>query len=142
MSPGNTASTVAFALNTPTVPAIPLMVVSTPDGLALNGGTHTISVNNSQQLGIGQFTLIDYDGAPITTGFTLAPISGRTAGNLVYNTTNKTIDLNVTGTDSTVWNGNLSADWDLGTDINVGGTNNFKLASTATPTNFFTGDRV
>jgi autotransporter-associated beta strand protein len=135
-------SNLAFELTTPTNPTAPLLNVVNDSGVVLNGASHLISVSNDQPLQVGQFTLLDYTGTPITTGFSLASVPARAAAALVYNTANTSIDLNVTGVDSTLWNGDKSADWDLGTAADVGGTMNFKLASNSASTNFITGDRI
>jgi autotransporter-associated beta strand protein len=139
---GAGGSLIAFELNSTGNPTVPLLNVSTPDGLNRNGGTHGLSVSSTDLLTVGTITLIDYAGTPITSGFTLTSLPPRTLANLAYNTANTSIDLNVTGVDTLKWNGNLSADWDTGTAVDVGGTKNWKTASAATPTNFFTTDRV
>jgi autotransporter-associated beta strand protein len=134
-------SKVTFELNTASTPTAPLLSVSTPDGLTASGAVHTLNVTNPQALNVGQFTLIDYDGTAITSGYTLGTLPARAAGTLVYNTANTSIDLNVTGVDSTLWNGTISADWDTGTAADVGGTKNFRLVSNSALTNFIVGDR-
>jgi autotransporter-associated beta strand protein len=40
------------------------------------------------------------------------------------------------------WTGVVNGDWDLGTAPGVNGTQNWRLATTGTPTNFYTGDAV
>ena len=123
-------------------PTVPLMTITTADGVTLNGATHTLKVTNTQNFALGSFTLLDYTGSPITEGFTLAPLPARTFGELFYNTANTSIDLKVTGVDTIVWTGTLGGDWDVGTDVDVDGTFNWKLASNGTATNFVTGDVV
>jgi autotransporter-associated beta strand protein len=135
-------SNLAFELSTTSNPTSPLLNVTNDGGVVLNGASHLISVSSDQPLQPGQFTLLDYTGTPITSGFSLASLPARAAATLVYNTDNTSIDLNLTGTDSTLWNGDKSADWDLGTAADVGGTKNFRLASNAASTNFITGDRI
>jgi autotransporter-associated beta strand protein len=142
LSLGSNGSTLSFEMNTATAPVAPPLVIGNPDSLLTNGGTHTINVTNTQVLPVGQFTLIDYNGSAISSGFKLGTLGGRTIASLVYNTANTSIDLNVQGSDSTLWNGNVSPNWDVGTAIDLDGTKNFRLASTSAATNFVAGDRV
>lgn len=136
-------STLRFELSTNGNPAVPLLSVTTPNGLNLNGGANnTLSVVDQGTLSVGTFTLIQYAGSPISSGFQLAPLPARTSGQLVYDTADDRINLQVTGTDSIKWNGNVSADWDTGTAINQGGTMNWRLASDNSPTNFVANDLV
>lgn len=134
-------SVVQLDLNTAAAPASPLLVVANADGLNLNGGTQTLRVRNAQAFGAGTFTAIDYSGADITSGFTLD--LGRQGGSLVYNTTAKTIDITTTGvTDTTRWGGQVDGVWDTGSSVNVGGTQNWKLNSNNSNTNFIALDNV
>lgn len=139
---GGGNSALGFELNTSALPTAPLLTVSTSDGLTLNGGTHTINVSDTQVAAVGSYTLIQYAGAPITSGFTIGTLpTPRTAANLDFSTAGQ-IKLNITGVDTVVWVGNVSNNWDFGTSANVGGTFNWKLSSTNAPTNFVTGDIV
>ena len=70
--------------------------------------------------------------------FQLGPT--RILGTLQYTT--GLISLNVTGTDSIIWTGVNSTNWDAGTAINVGGTNNWQTKSLSATTNFVAGDSV
>jgi autotransporter-associated beta strand protein len=137
---GAAGSTIRFELDQATNPTVPLLNVTQTEGLALNGGSHTIAISDKKSLSVGQFKLIAYSGANISSGFTLAPLPARTQGALVYAASS--IDLNVTGVDSIKWNGNASNVWDQGSDINVGGTMNFKLSSNSSATNFVANDVV
>jgi autotransporter-associated beta strand protein len=139
---GTTASDLRFELASPSNPSIPLLSVTTPDGLALSGGAHTLSVATSGALSVGRFTLIDYAGSPISAGFTLAALPQRLAGSLVYDTTNTKIDLDITGLDTLRWIGQSSGVWDVGSAVDVGGTVNWQLASSSSATNFVAGDQV
>lgn len=56
--------------------------------------------------------------------------------------TSHSINVVISGSDTTKWAGTISSDWDLGTAPNVGGTNNFALTSNSTGTNFVAGDNV
>jgi autotransporter-associated beta strand protein len=143
LSLGSTGSTLRFELNTSTVPTAALLTVGNTDGLALNGGTHTVNVSDPQTLASGStFTLIAYSGAPITSGFTIGSLpTPRTTGALDFSTPGQ-IKLTITGIDTLIWAGNQSADWDVGSAVNVGGTMNWKLTSNGAATNFVTGDVV
>ena len=136
---GTAASNIRFELNTATVPTSPLLIVSNVDGLTSGGAT--LSLTNLQAFANGTYTLIDYNGGNITSGFNLA-LPGRTAGSLVYNTANTSVDVSITGSDSIVYGGQISGVWDAGTAANVGGTNNFKLVSNGNSTNFIDTDTV
>jgi autotransporter-associated beta strand protein len=139
---GTLASDLRFDLASNTNPVVPLLSVTNADGLALSGGAHTISVQTMGALQAGRFTLVDYAGAPISSGFTLAALPARLAGALIYDTTNTTVDLDITGLDSVRWVGNVSSTWDAGTAVDVGGTRNWELASSLVATNFVAGDQV
>lgn len=134
-------STLLFDMSLPGNPTAALLNVTGTDGITL-AGTATLKVTNSQSFSVGTFTIIDYTGNPITSGFTLAPLPARTIGQLVYNTNNTSIDLNVTGVDTIVWTGVNNTTWDAGTAVDADGTFNWKLASTGTATNFVAGDVI
>ncbi|HEX8913207.1 MAG TPA: autotransporter-associated beta strand repeat-containing protein [Humisphaera sp.] len=139
---GAGGSTLRFELDRTGNPTAPLLNVTGTDGLNPTGGSHTLVVTNKKALSVGTFTLVDYAGSPISSGFTLAPLSARSTGQLVYNAANTRIDLQVTSVDSVRWNGSVNANWNVGSDVNVGGTANFKLASNGTDTNFVQNDVV
>ncbi|HYE19536.1 MAG TPA: autotransporter-associated beta strand repeat-containing protein [Tepidisphaeraceae bacterium] len=139
---GAGGSRLSFELAAAGNPTVPLMHVTGDNGLTLAAGTHVLGLSSTQPLSVGTITLIDYAGTPITSGFTLGALPSRTAGTLVYNTANTSIDVQVTGADTTIWNGATGGAWDAGTAVDVGGTANFRLASTAAATNFVAGDRV
>ena len=139
---GATGSGIGFAVSGSSNPSVPLVQVTTADGLAIGSGTHGIRLSSVQALSAGRFTLIDYDGAPITSGFTLASLPPRVTASLVYDTAATKIDLDITGTGQVKWLGATSTTWDTGTAIDVGGTGNWIDTSTASATNFVVGDRV
>lgn len=139
LSLGATGSTLRFDLDSNN-PAVPLINVTTTDEFKLNGGMHTLTLNNLSAFSVGQFAVIGYTGTQITSGFTLSPLPGRAIGNLAYNTSS--IDVNITSNDSVVWTGAVDANWDAGTAVNVGGTPNWNLASNNNPTNFIPNDVV
>ncbi|NCX97209.1 MAG: hypothetical protein EBX35_01075, partial [Planctomycetia bacterium] len=146
LSLGSAGSTLRFALASGN-PTAPLLNVTAAEGLNLNGGTHTLTLTNSSTLSVGQFVLVDYDSAtPITSGFTLSALPGRSAGSLVYNTANTSVDLNVTGADTITYTGAIDNFWDAGTAVDTGGTMNFKVVgvgpNNGNATNFISGDAV
>jgi autotransporter-associated beta strand protein len=128
-------------LNTNTVPAVPLFAISTNNALNLNGGTQNLIITNPQAFANGTYTVIDYLGTPITSGFNLA-LPGRTAGAIVYNSANTSIDVNITGTDTIRWDGQTDGIWNSGTSAGVGGTFNFRLTTAGTSTNFIATDNA
>ncbi len=140
LSLNGSASSLRFELNTASLPTAPLVIVSNVDGLTPGGGA--ISVQNLQAFAAGTYTLMDYSGAGISSRFTLSALPGRTAGSLVYNTANTLIDLNITGSDSIKWSGAVNGNWDVGTAVNVGGTQNWRLNSSNAATNFIQSDSV
>jgi len=131
-----------FELTSATPPATPLISVTGADGLQLNGGVHSIAIGSSQGLDAGTFTLIDYDGAAITSGFSLVSLPKRVAGSLVYDTAETRIDLQISGVETVKWTGSISDIWDVGADVNVGGTQNWATDPGGAATNFVDGDRV
>ena len=137
----NSTSVLQFDLNTSTPTTAPLVVVGNADGIVLNGNTPTLRVTNLLSPANGTYTLVDYNGTPITSGFNLA-LPGRTTGSLIYDAANTKIDMTVTGTDTVKWTGGVNGDWDLGTAAGVGGTNNWKLVAAGTPTNFIDTDNL
>ncbi|MDB5294286.1 MAG: Extracellular serine protease precursor, partial [Phycisphaerales bacterium] len=142
LSLGAGGATLRFELDQSAVPAAALLNVTGANGLTLSGATHTIVFADQQAPAVGTIPLIDYAGTAVTTGFTLAPLPARVQGGLVYNAAATRIDLNITGSDTIKWNGNATVNWDVGTAVNAGGTQNFKLASTSAATNFVQNDAV
>src|SRR5262249_13003460 len=136
-------TTLNLELNSAGNPAVPLVNVTGANGFTPGGGSNTINVINSQLFAVGQFPLIDYSGTAITSGFTPGPLPARPTGALFFNTANTSIDLQITAVDSIRWNGDLSANWDVGAAVGTGGTNNWRLSSNpAVATNFVTSDSV
>lgn len=111
------------------------IVVANTDGLTPpgSGETHTINLVGQPGAG-GAVTLIDYDGAALTTDqfsrFVLGQTpSGLATYQLVNNTANTSIDLLITLEDQ-VWKGSTDGNWDTT-------TTNWALASTpGTPAAF------
>ncbi|NBV45069.1 MAG: DNRLRE domain-containing protein [Planctomycetia bacterium] len=139
---GALGSTLGFELAAAGNPTVPLLSVTQADGLNLAGATHHLALRTSGALGVGRFTLVDYAGAPVTSGFTLAALPQRLAGTLVYDTSATTIDLDITGIDVVRWRGGASGQWDAGSEVDVGGTPNWALVSSDATTNFVAGDQL
>ncbi|TDU81529.1 putative secreted protein with PEP-CTERM sorting signal [Prosthecobacter fusiformis] len=133
-------STLQLELASSTLPGVTLANVTGTDGLTLAGDV-TLRVTNSQPFANGLYTLIDYAGSSITSGFDLR-LAGRTAATLIYNTADTQIQMNVTGTDTIKWTGAVNSTWDEGTEANVGGTQNWKLNTGGTATNYIVRDTV
>ncbi|QOV90316.1 autotransporter-associated beta strand repeat-containing protein [Humisphaera borealis] len=139
-------NTLAFELTGAANPTVPLLNVTGNNALNLAGGAHTLTLTSTGSLTNGTFSLIAYNGNAIPSGFSLvSTLPGRAIGTLAYNSlsaTSHSINVVISGSDTTKWAGTISSDWDLGTAPNVGGTNNFALTSNSTGTNFVAGDNV
>lgn len=133
-------STLLIELNSTLVPTIPLVNITTSGGLTLAGNV-ILRVGNGQVFTNGTYTLVDYAGSAITTGFDLR-LEGRTAATLVYNTASTLIQMNVTGTDTIKWTGSVNSTWDVGSEANIGGTKNWQLVNAGTATNFISKDVI
>ncbi len=84
--------------------------------LSASGGPASVTVNvaNGPYLQTGQIVLLKYSGA-IGGGFaafTLGSLPSGMTANLVNNTGNSSIDLNITGVPGFLWTGAVSGDWD------------------------------
>lgn len=87
----------------------------------VTAGTSPINISSTSQLTIGQFPLISYPtsiGGNDYAGLTLGTLPLRVIANLVNNTANSTVDLNVTGTDTIRWQGGVNNVWDINTTAN------------------------
>ena len=128
-------TTLTFDLNnlTPTVTQI-----STGE-LTVNG-TVLVDLVNNAALGTGSYKLIDYTSMSGTGSFPTGSISigNRATGTIVNNTTDTSIDLNVTA-DSPTWTGRDSGEWLVGT---TGANMNWKLGVSGTPTDYLEDDQV
>jgi autotransporter-associated beta strand protein len=110
---GTSFGTMSFDLRTFGTPTAPLMKVS---NLSASGPV-TINISGGLQLSTGQIVLVDYDGA-IGGGFqfTLGTLPDGMEAELVNNTANGSIDLNITGVPGLRWSGANGSDWDYGTE--------------------------
>jgi autotransporter-associated beta strand protein len=118
--------------------------VSASGGLTVNGGAQSVTINLlGAAPSVGLYTLIDYTGVfgAGIGAFKLGSLpSPRLTANLQINTTNTTINLNVTGLDFPVWKGALSNEWSTAT---LAAPKNWVLnTNNATTTDFLVGDTV
>jgi fibronectin-binding autotransporter adhesin len=94
-------------------------------------GTDPVNVSSGTVLSVGQFPLVQYPGSIGGAGFAglaLGSLPPRVLATLVNNTTNNTVDLNVTASDTIRWNGTINGIWDINT------TQNWKTNSTGADT--------
>jgi fibronectin-binding autotransporter adhesin len=96
------------------------VTVSTANGLTTSG---TVSIApgllGASVYTLGNHVIVDYNGTPIVSGFA-ASLPSRISGSVVYNTSNTSIDLNITAVRYPRWNGTLDngsggRDWDFTT---------------------------
>lgn len=108
--------------------------------------TSTITANGTNTLAIigattpGSFPLIDYNGTFGGGGFGALRLQLplRVAGNLVNNTTDGRVDVNIIGTDTLKWNGLPNGNWDV--DDGTGtGTPNWRGSLSGSPLRYLQG---
>jgi fibronectin-binding autotransporter adhesin len=84
-----------------------------------NHGSVTVNIAGAG-LSVGQFALIDYSGSIGGDGYTF--VLGTTpvgvSANLVNNTANSSVDLNITAAPGFIWTGQVNGDWDIGVTTN------------------------
>lgn len=135
---GTTGGSLDFetgAFGNPTAPIIIADAFSTAD-------TSVISIKSTAApLSIGQFTLVDYNGAIGGSGFaglTLGALPARVAANLAEDTVNSRLVLNVTAFDVPKWTGANGTAWDI--DDGTGtGTLNWQEANSGLATRYLQG---
>ena len=120
------------------------ITVSALNGLALNGGNGSVTLNIVGNPAVGTtYSLINYDGAIGGAGFagiTLGTQPNRIVAVLSNNAGTTTIEYTVNGTDFPVWSGALNGAWALGVQ---GGAENWVLGSNAAlSTEFRLSDNV
>jgi autotransporter-associated beta strand protein len=90
--------------------------VNVSGALAVNG---TITINVADGLPqLGQFPLIKYGSRTGSGSFVLGSLPVGVTANLVDNTGNNSIDLNITGVNQPRWDGQAGGTWDTGADTN------------------------
>jgi autotransporter-associated beta strand protein len=127
-------------LNSATLPAVPLFQVTSTGGLS-HAGSSTLRLSNSHPFVTGLYTLLDYDGSAITNGFALQ-MEGRSAGSLIYNTASTSLQANIVQGEEVRWTGSTSALWDVGSGVNVGGSQNWQTKTSLAATNFVQADFI
>lgn len=127
-------------LNSATLPAVPLFQVTSSGGLSHAGST-TLRLSNSQPFVTGLYTLLDYEGSAITNGFALQ-MEGRSTGSLIYNTAGTSLQANIVQGEEVSWTGSSSALWDVGSGVNVGGSQNWQTKTSLAATNFVQADFI
>lgn len=133
-------STLLFELNTATLPGVPLINISGSNGLAGNQDV-LIRLTNTQHFATGVYTLLDYAGTTITSGFNLQ-VEGRATATLIYDTANTKINASITQGEEVRWTGAQSNVWDVGSAVNVGGSQNWLTTTSLNATNFVQTDFV
>ena len=143
-----TGATVTLALNNATTSGNAVFNVVGSGGLTLNGTT-TINFSNLQAQQVGEIPLIAYSGAQVSSGLAVGTVlpTPHTVASIDYSNYNSgastgLIQLNVTAGGSITWTGSISANWDVGSSVGSGGTNNWTWNGPATATNFVNGDYV
>jgi len=130
-----------FDIGTAGNPTVPMVAA----GAFTTHGTNALVVTGVPAP--GTFSLIDYTGTIAGSGFSglTLTLPLRVAGSLVNNAANSSVDVNILGTDTPKWQGNINANWDI--DDGTGtGTANWKGAFVGTSTRYLQGslgtDRV
>ena len=96
-------------------------------------GTNAINVSTNTLFTVGQFPLVQYSGSIGGAGFpglTLGTLPLRVIANLVDNSANSSVDLNVTAIDIPRWTGSVNATWDINS------TPNWQTVTTNTTTTY------
>ena len=136
------ANASTLSINLGAVPAI----INATGALTVNSGANTVTVNlNGAAPALGQYRVIGYSGSIVGTGagfnaFKLGSLPNRVIANLVNNTANHSIDLNVSGVDSLLWSGTQSSEWSTNF---IPGAKNWVLNSNhSAPADFLANDSV
>ncbi len=105
-----------------------------------SGGPGSVTVSIPGGLSLGTYTLVDY-GSLTGTGFSAFTYTatGRTIANLVDNTANTSVDLNVTSVDFPIWSGAVSSEWSTAT---ITAPKNWVLNSNNASTDYIETDNV
>ena len=110
-----------------------------------NSGNNTVTINVSgTPHSNGQYPLIEYNGSASNAlsfaSFTLGTLPVGVTANLVNDTSNNSIDLNVTGGgDTPKWTGALNSEWINGAQPSP---HNWQLVNAGTPTDYVDGNSV
>ena len=137
-----TANTGTLNVNLGAVPGI----INATGALVVNSGANTVTVNlNGAAPALGQYRVIGYSGSIGGTGagfaaFKLGSLPNRVIANLVNNTANHSIDINVSGVDSLLWSGSQSTEWS--TNVIPGAKNWVLNSNHITAADFLVNDSV
>jgi autotransporter-associated beta strand protein len=122
-------------------PGVDLVTVTDTDGFSVGaapGETHTITLERTVGMLPGTYPVIDYDGTIGGAGFAglVLDVPPHVHATLVNNTTDGTVDIDVTGIDPIVWDGDAGTpDWDES-------TLSFKVTGGSQNEAYFPGDDV
>ncbi|MEN3942281.1 autotransporter-associated beta strand repeat-containing protein [Prosthecobacter sp. SYSU 5D2] len=133
-------SVLQYEFASSTLPVLPLVNVTDTDALSL-GGEVLLRLTNSQHFATGLYTLLDYSGSAITSGFALE-LAGRASGTLNYDTAGTKITATILQGEEVRWTGTTNAKWDAGTGVDIGGTQNWQTITSLASTNFVQADFV
>lgn len=133
-------SVLQYEFSSSTLPVLPLVNVTGADALT-SGGAVLLRLTNSQHFATGLYTLLDYSGSAITSGYTLE-LEGRATGTLIYDTAGTKITASIIQGEEVRWTGATNGQWDAGTGVNVGGTQNWQTITSLAATNFVQADFV
>lgn len=112
-------ATITLAVTNAGIPNITVTNLNLGDG----GAGSTINITAlPAMLGVGQYPLIKYVSVTGTYSLNLGPMPSGFGGNLVNNTGNNSIDLQITSVPSGVWNGGGSPDGNWSNPANWRGT--------------------
>ena len=144
--PGTTFTTSTMTLGSSTGSSLQIDLGTTGNLTAPAFSATTVTANGTTAISLagpmtpGNFTLIDYSGAIGGAGFASFSLTLplRVAGSLVNNTANTSVDVNILGTDTPKWNGNVNANWDID-DGTGSGTANWKGSFTGNSMRYLQG---
>ena len=149
-TPGTTFN--VATLNTGTTTGATLVLdtgaLGTPTAALINATTFTpaaatlLSVPGTALAVGNNIPLLDYSGTIGGVGFAGLSLAlpTRTVGNLVDNTNDTRVDLNITQLEQVKWHGSANGQWDADTDgTGVNGTQNWLTTVKLTPTKYLQG---
>lgn len=110
------ATTLTVDLNNYGNPTPPVINATNGSGVLSANGTITVNFNNMANVVVGQFPIIKYTTRTGGGNFVLGSLPGGIVAQIVTNTPNKSIDLQVTSSPITTWKGKLTNNlWDTTT---------------------------
>jgi autotransporter-associated beta strand protein len=133
-------SVLQYEFTSSTLPGVPLINVTGTDALSSSGDV-VLRLTNSQHYATGLYTLLDYSGSAITSGYALE-LEGRASANLIYDTAGTKITASIIQGEEVRWTGATNALWNAGTSVDIGGTQNWLTTASLSATNFVQTDFV